>query len=172
MSATDEFIAQCVGTVTTDQELSATREVMERALHDQSIARELSLDAGVRILHSSKDLTILHVVMSERPVGAGDPIPHNHSMWAMIGVTHGNEYNQLFRRAADTIKPSSEHVIDAGSVFFLDEDAIHAVKNPSTDHVSSALHVYGGDLLNASKTMWCEPDLSELPFDLFRVIGS
>jgi predicted metal-dependent enzyme (double-stranded beta helix superfamily) len=40
-------------------------------------------------LHSAEDLTILHVVMAERPVGAGRPIPHNHLMWALIGVTYG-----------------------------------------------------------------------------------
>ena len=54
----------------------------------------------------------------------------------------------------------------------MDQDAIHAVKNPSTEQVSSALHVYGGDLIGAPKSMWCEPDQSELPFDFFRVTGS
>ena len=171
MSATDEFVAQCVATVTTSPEPTATRDVVEQAVRDQSLVSELSLDPGVRILHGSEDLTILHVVMSGRPVGAGDPIPHNHLIWAMIGVTHGSEHNQLFRRAIDSIKPSSEHVVEAGSVFFMDQDAIHAVKNPSTEQVSSALHVYGGDLIGAAKSMWCEPYMSELPFD-FQVVGS
>ena len=90
----------------------------------------------------------------------------------MIGVTHGSEHNQLFRRTADVIEPSGQHVIEAGRVFFMDHDTIHAVKNPSTEQVSSALHVYGGDLIGAPKSMWCEPDQSELPFDFFRVTGS
>jgi len=172
MSATDEFIARCVATVATDQEPAATREVVEQALRDQSVAKELSLDAGVRVLHGGEDLTILHVVMPERPVGAGNPVPHNHCMWALIGVTHGSEHNRFFRRAADTIESSSEQVIEAGEVLVMDADAIHAVKNPSTNRCSSALHVYGGDLIGAAKTMWCEADLSELPFDFLRVIGS
>jgi len=172
VSATDDFVARCVATVTTEREPAATREVVEQALRDQLVVEDLSLDPGVRILHASEDLTILHVVMSERPVGAGDPIPHNHLMWAMIGVTHGREHNRLFRRHADTIEASGEHVIESGDVLFMDEDTIHSVKNPSTEHVSSALHVYGGDLIGAAKTMWCEPGLSELPFDFFRVIGS
>ena len=52
------------------------------------------------------------------------------------------------------------------------DDTIHSVKNPSSDRLSSALHVYGGNLLAAEKTMWCEPDRTEEPFDFFRVIGS
>ena len=35
-----------------------------------------------------------------------------------------------------------------------DEDAIHSVKNPSSDQPSGALHVYGGDLIGAEKSMW------------------
>jgi predicted metal-dependent enzyme (double-stranded beta helix superfamily) len=172
MSVTDEFIARCVATVTTGQEPAATVEVVEQALRDQSIARDLSLDEGVRILHNSENLTILHVVMSKRAAGIGDPIPHNHSMWAAVGVTHGSEHNQLFRRSDDTIEPSGVHVIEAGSVFFMDEDTIHSVKNPSAEHVSSALHVYGGDLIGAAKSMWCAPGLNESPFDFLQVVGS
>ncbi len=34
------------------------------------------------------------------------------------------------------------------------------------------LHVYGGDLIGTTKTMWCDPNFSEEPFDLFRVVAS
>jgi predicted metal-dependent enzyme (double-stranded beta helix superfamily) len=46
------------------------------------------------------------------------------------------------------------------------------VKNPSSERLSSALHVYGGDLIGAAKNMWCEPDRNEEPFGFARVIGS
>jgi len=46
------------------------------------------------------------VVMAERPAGAGRPIPHNHLMWALIGVTHGSEENEFFRRSGPTVEPS------------------------------------------------------------------
>ena len=172
MSAAEQFIDRCVTAVATERDPTATREVVEQALRDRSLAKERPLDAGVRVLHGGEDLTILHVVMPERPVSAGNPIPHNHLMWAVIGVTHGSEHNQLYRRTAHTIEISSERVAEAGEVLVLDEDAIHAVKNPSTTGLSSALHVYGGDLVAAAKTMWCEPDLREAPFDFLRVIGS
>jgi predicted metal-dependent enzyme (double-stranded beta helix superfamily) len=172
MSATDDFIAQCVTTVTTNQDPGATKEVVERTLRDREVAKELPLDAGVRVLHGGENLTILHVVMPERPVGAGNPIPHNHRMWALIGVIHGSEHNRFFRPSDGTIEFLREQEIEADEVLALDEDAIHSVRNPSTDRLSSALHVYGGNLIAAVKTMWCEPDLVQEPFDFLRVIGS
>jgi predicted metal-dependent enzyme (double-stranded beta helix superfamily) len=112
------------------------------------------------------------VVMPERPVGAGDPIPHNHRIWAIIGVTHGSEKNEFFQRSEHTIEPLGGRVVTEGEVIVMNDEAIHSVKNPSTLRLSSALHVYGGDLIGAAKAMWCDPDLSEQPFDMFRVIGS
>ena len=86
---------------------------------------------------------------------------------------HGSEENEFFRRSAHAIEPSgSGRVITEGEVLRMGDDTIHSVKNPSTDRLSSALHVYGGNLLAAEKTMWCDPDWTEEPFDLFRVIAS
>ena len=84
----------------------------------------------------------MHVVMAERPVGAGNPIPHNHQLWALIGVTHGSEENEFFRRSAHAIEPSgSGRVITEGEVLRMGDDTIHSVKNPSTDRLSSALQL-------------------------------
>ena len=173
MSATEEFVAQCSAAVMEDRGAGATKEVVERAVRDRRLIKELPLEAGVKVVHGAEDLTILHVVMAERPVGAGNPIPHNHLMWALIGVMHGSEENEFFRRSAHTIEPSgSGRVIAEGEVLMMGDNTIHSVKNPSSERLSSALHVYGGNLIAAEKTMWCEPDWTEEPFDLFRVIGS
>jgi len=40
MSAAEEFVARCVATVTIGPEPAATREVVEQALRDQSLAGE------------------------------------------------------------------------------------------------------------------------------------
>jgi predicted metal-dependent enzyme (double-stranded beta helix superfamily) len=173
LSETEEFVAQCSAAVMEDRGPTATREVVERAIRDRRLMEELPLEAGVNVLHSAEDLTILHVVMAERPVGAGNPIPHDHLMWALIGVTHGSEENEFFRRSAHTIEPSGEgRVIAEGEVLTMGDRTIHSVKNPSSEQLSSALHVYGGNLIAAEKTMWCDPDWTEEPFDLFRVIAS
>jgi predicted metal-dependent enzyme (double-stranded beta helix superfamily) len=173
MSVLEEFVAQCSTAVKEDSDVQATKEVVERAVRDRRLLDELSLTPDVKVLHNAEDLTILHVVMAERPVGVGRPIPHNHLMWAVIGVTHGGEENEFFRRSGLTIEPSGNgRVIDEGNVLMMGDNTIHSVKNPSSKRVSSALHVYGGNLIAAEKTMWCEPDWVEEPFDLFRVIAS
>jgi predicted metal-dependent enzyme (double-stranded beta helix superfamily) len=73
---------------------------------------------------------------------------------------------------ATGLRFGDRRVIAEGGVLVLDEDAIHSVKNPSTNRLNSALHVYGGHLIGTAKTMWIEPDLSAQPFDLVQVIGS
>ena len=173
MGAIDQFVAQCSIAVKEDRGPSAAKEAVERAVRDRHLLDELPLEADVKVLHSAEDVTILHVVMAERPVGAGRPIPHNHRMWALIGVTHGSEANEFFRRCGRTIEPSGHgRVIGEGEVLMMGDDTIHSVKNPSSERLSSALHVYGGNLIAAEKTMWPEPDGYEEPFDLFRVIAS
>jgi predicted metal-dependent enzyme (double-stranded beta helix superfamily) len=172
MNDIDDFVALCASAVTVDQRPDATREIVERAVRDPRLTKQLQLDPGVRLLHNSEHLTVLHVVMPERPVGAGDPVPHNHTMWAIIGVTHGTEQNEFFQRSDRTVEPLGGRVVTEGEVIVMNGATIHSVKNPSTDRLSSALHVYGGDLIGAAKAMWCEPDLSEQPFDMFRVVGS
>jgi predicted metal-dependent enzyme (double-stranded beta helix superfamily) len=173
LSATEEFVARCSAAVKEDRGASAAKEVVESAVRDRRLIEELPLEAGVNVLHGAEDLTILHVVMAERPVDAGNPIPHNHRLWAVIGVMHGSEENEFFRRSAHTIERSgSGRVITEGEVLMMGDNTIHSVKNPSSDRLSSALHVYGGNLLATEKTMWCEPGWTEEPFDFFRVIGS
>jgi predicted metal-dependent enzyme (double-stranded beta helix superfamily) len=173
MSALEEFVEQCSTAVKEDDGVRATKEVVERAVRDRPLLGELPLSADVKVLHSAEDLTILHVVMAERPVSAGRPIPHNHLMWAVIGVTHGKEENEFFRRSGPTIEPSgSGRVIGEGEVLMMGDNTIHSVKNPPSECLSSALHVYGGNLIAAEKTMWCEPYWAEEPFDLFRVLAS
>jgi predicted metal-dependent enzyme (double-stranded beta helix superfamily) len=173
LRAIEEFVAQCSAAVKQDRGQSATKEVVERAVRDRALLEGLPLEAGVKVLHGAEDLTILHVVMAARPVGAGSPIPHNHLMWALIGVTHGREENEFFRRSGPTIEPSrSGRVIGEGEVLTMDDDTIHSVRNPSSERLTSALHVYGGNLIAAEKTMWCEPEWAEEPFDFFRVITS
>ena len=106
MSATEEFVAQCSAAVKEDRGASAAKEVVERAVRDRRLIEELPVEAGVTVVHGAEDLTILHVVMAERPAAAGNPIPHDHQLWAAIGVIHGSEENEFFRRSAGTIAPS------------------------------------------------------------------
>jgi hypothetical protein len=52
------------------------------------------------------------------------------------------------------------------------DDTIHALQNPLGHESLAALHVYGGDLLAASRSMWTRPDLTEEPYDDTKVLGA
>jgi predicted metal-dependent enzyme (double-stranded beta helix superfamily) len=171
VSAIDELVAECLDAVKADRAAIAVKEVVERAVHDKRLIDELSHEPGIRRLYRAGDLTVGHVVIPKRRPGDPNPVPHNHLMWAVIGIIHGGEDNAFFRRSGDTIEPSGGRVLAEGDVLAIGSDTIHAVKNPSTEWVSSALHVYGGDLAGTARSMWCEPSLREEPYDFARVTG-
>ena len=50
--------------------------------------------AGLTALHRSADLTILNVVWAPRMT----IMPHDHRMWAVIGIYTGREDNIFWRR--------------------------------------------------------------------------
>jgi predicted metal-dependent enzyme (double-stranded beta helix superfamily) len=172
VNATEELVNQCLDAVKADRPAIAAKEAIERAVRDKLLTRELSHERGIRPLYRGANLTIAHVVIGPRPASAPNPVPHNHLMWAVIGIMHGGEDNAFFRRTGDTIEPSGGRVLTEGDVLAMGSDTIHAVQNPSGEQLSSALHVYGGDLLSTLRSMWCEPDLREEPYDFARVTGA
>jgi hypothetical protein len=50
VSATEEFVNQCLDAVTEGRPASAVKEIVERALADSRLARELSDQPGLRRL--------------------------------------------------------------------------------------------------------------------------
>ena len=53
-------------------------------------------------LYGSREVTVLKVVWAPG-MSFG---PHDHRMWAAIGVYSGGEQNQFYRRVGDTLAPS------------------------------------------------------------------
>jgi predicted metal-dependent enzyme (double-stranded beta helix superfamily) len=172
VSATEEFVSRCITAATEDKAMIAVKEVVERALRDKSVEAELASDVGIRVLHLSDDLTVINVDAPKRSDYALPRRPHDHRMWAVIGIMQGQEDNEFFRRSGDTIGPAGGRLLDEGDVLVLGSDVIHSVGNPSADRLTCALHVYGGDLLNATRSMWNEPDWREEPYDVKRVTGT
>jgi predicted metal-dependent enzyme (double-stranded beta helix superfamily) len=94
--------------------------------------------------------------------------PHEHRMWAAIGIYGGAEENRLYKRGTERIQPAGERVLDAGDVLGLGRDAIHAVHNPR-QVFTGAIHVYGGDFVNEPRSQWDPDTLLEEPFDMAEV---
>jgi predicted metal-dependent enzyme (double-stranded beta helix superfamily) len=119
--------------------------------------------AGITLLHHADDLTVLHVVWAP-----GMSIyPHDHRMWAVIGIYEGQEDNAFFRRTAPrvpTLIESGGKQLRTGDVAVLGDDTIHGVTNP-LDHLTAAIHVYGGDFVNQPRSQWGPGERLERPYD-------
>ena len=98
--------------------------------------------AEIQKLYHAPDLTILNVVWAPRMT----LMPHNHRMWAVIGIYTGREDNIFWRRVARAAgsRPRAPRRCREGDAVPLGRDIIHSVTNP-IPRLTGAIHVYGGD---------------------------
>ena len=92
-------------------------------------------------------------------------LPHNHNMWASIGIYTGREDNIIWRRSDASIEAIGATALSATQVFGLERDAIHSVLNP-VSRLTGAIHVYGGDFFKPGRREWDPETLRERDFDL------
>jgi len=164
----DAFVADCIAARREAEPRRAVKEVIERAVSaPHEVAAALPPDrAEIQRLHVSDELTILKVVWAARMTLA----PHDHRMWAAIGVYSGGEDNTLFRRDGASLVESGGRELRARDVFLLGDDAVHSVRNPTSVH-AGALHVYGGDFFATPRSEWSGPPYEERPYDVQRVLA-
>jgi predicted metal-dependent enzyme (double-stranded beta helix superfamily) len=163
----DQFTADCRAARAADRSSKTICEVVKRAVSDPAgLLRSLGEPdrAGIKEIYRSPDLSILNVVWAPRMM----VMPHNHRMWAVIGVYGGREDNIFWRRIAEAgdrqLEAAGAHSIASKDVQPLGDDIIHSVTNP-TSKFTAAIHVYGGDFFAVHRSEW-EPDtLSEQPSD-------
>ena len=92
---------------------------MEAALGTPSEGR-------IKPLHHSPELTIIQVVWTPGLVAW----PHDHRMWAVIGLYGGREDNTFYRRVPEGLAMVGDRRLDSGDVAVLGRDVIHSVENP------------------------------------------
>jgi predicted metal-dependent enzyme (double-stranded beta helix superfamily) len=93
----DQFIADCRAALAADKSHKNVREVVARAVSNPAaILKGLGEPkrSEVQKLYHSGDLTILNVIWAPRMT----IMPHNHQMWAVIGIYTGREDNIFWRR--------------------------------------------------------------------------
>ena len=162
----DRFIGDCRVAVRETDPRRAVREVLERAVDEPTpVAEALDpTDGGFTLLHHAPDLTVLHVVWAP-----GMRIfPHDHNMWAAIGIYAGQEDNEFFRRAGPDrrgLAGSGGRSLAVGDVLLLGDDTIHAVTNP-LGKLTGAIHVYAGDFVNEPRSQWGPGPVEERPYDI------
>ncbi len=143
---------------------AAVEEVIARAVSQPSlVVRELGTPdkRSVVLLHRDADLSIFKIVWPPLAVVA----PHDHLMWASIGVYAGREENTMWRRKNGTIEATTAASVGTKDVFSLPPDAIHSVTNPEESY-TAAIHVYGGDLSGTKGSQWDPETLRKVTFDV------
>ena len=168
----EQFTAECQAARAADRSHRHVRDVVARAVADPaSMLKALGEPkrAGLHKLYQSADLTVLNVVWAPMMT----IMPHNHSMWAVIGIYTGREDNIFWRR----LPGSPRRVEAAGAKALCERDAaplgrdiIHSVTNPIL-RLTGAIHVYGGDFFDPThRSEWDPETLLEGPFDPERAV--
>ena len=162
----DAFVEECRAALGEGEPRLAIREVLDRALARPSEIAEAfdPTEGGLNILHNAPDLTVINVVWAP----GMRLFPHDHRVWAAIGIYTGREDNTFYRRS----EPGSRFLTESGGksiterdVLLLGDDVIHAVENP-VPALTGAIHVYGGDFVNAPRSQWGPGPVEERPYDI------
>jgi predicted metal-dependent enzyme (double-stranded beta helix superfamily) len=104
------------------------------------------------------------------PPGLRTPA-HDHNMWAVIGVYDGQEFNRFYRYEDGVLHEKGERLLKEGDVVVLGSEVVHAIANPLPVN-SSAIHVYGGDLVTRSnRSMWNPQTEKREDYDITQLIA-
>jgi predicted metal-dependent enzyme (double-stranded beta helix superfamily) len=99
--------------------------------------------------------------------------PHDHRMWAVIGIYTGREDNIFWQRPADNpngrIEAAGAKALSEREAVPLGPEIIHSVINP-VSRLTGAIHVYGGDFFAVSHSQWDPEHLVEQPYDVSRLL--
>lgn len=160
----DDIVARCRTAIGEHTPQLAVRDVVDELVRDPAtLAAAVGpvTEGGIRALHRGDDLTVLHIAWTP-----GMKLnPHEHRMWAVVGMYGGQEDNTFFRRVESGIETSGGRSLEAGHVLLMGDDAIHAVANPRREY-AVALHVYGGDFFTGQRSEWDEETFEERPRDV------
>ena len=149
----DQFVSDRRSALRQESAHPAVREVVARAVSESAaVLRSLGepTRGGLYILHQSPELTILNVVWPPWMT----LLPHNHLMWAVIGVYTGREDNVFWRgvrgRRDGKVEAAGARALCVGDAEPLGRDVIHSVTNP-IPRLTGAIHVYGGNFFAVAR---------------------
>jgi predicted metal-dependent enzyme (double-stranded beta helix superfamily) len=167
----EQFTADCRAALKADSSHKLVRDVVARAVSDPaSVIKALGEPkrAEVQKLYHAPDLTILNLVWGPKMV----VMPHDHQMWAVIGIYTGREDNVFWRRLPDNqsrVEAAGARSLCAGDAEPLGHNIIHSVINP-IPRLTGAIHVYGGDFFAAHRSEWDPETLQEGRYDTERAL--
>ncbi len=161
-----ELVARCADAAEHAEPMRAVRAVVESWKDRlQEIESALAYVSGVggnarQVFYRAPNLTMLKVCF---PPGRRTP-PHDHGSWAMILLLSGREKNTLYRREPAGLRKAGEATLEPGSILPMLAETVHVAESIG-DGPAIGLHVYGADILEASRRMWDPQTLAEHPLD-------
>ncbi len=164
MFVTEQFIDDCRSAVNGSDARDTVNELLRQAVSQpEGIIQSLGdpVLAGIHKIYQADDLAIINVVW-----GPGMVLhPHNHEMWAVIGIYTGREDNTFYRRSASGLDLHGSKTLETGDTIPLGDSIIHAVTNPLA-RMTGAIHVYGGDFFDTPRSEWDPGSFEEKLYDI------
>ena len=163
LSQMQKFIEDCISANNGPNAQDQVREVLARGVYDPKAMLKAvgePTQAGLKVFLRSKELTIFAASWTPQM----NLLPHNHTMWANIGIYTGREDNILWERTEDGIEGKLARCLFEGDTAKLDTNAIHSVTNPLR-RFTGGIHIYGGDFFASERSQWDPETLEEQPSD-------
>ena len=161
ISEMQKFIEECISASKDSEPQLAIEALLKRNLsepRDMLNAIGEPTEAGLKVFLRSKELTIFAATWTPQM----NLMPHNHLMWANIGIYTGREDNILWKRTKEGLVAKDVQCLFAGDVARLHTNAIHSVTNPLR-RFTGGLHIYGGDFFATERSQWDAETLHEEP---------
>jgi predicted metal-dependent enzyme (double-stranded beta helix superfamily) len=159
----ERFVEDCIAANTESDAQNAVKEVLARAVSTPNavLAAVGEPDrAGIVPIHRSETLTIFNARWTPQM----NLMPHNHLMWANIGIYTGREDNILWRETDTGVEAYGAAALFQKDAAALPVDVVHSVTNPLL-RFTGGIHIYGGDFFNTTRTQWNPETLEEEPSD-------
>ncbi len=164
MFESEQFVEECRAALGESDVHGAIADIVRKAVSEPGqVTRALGelQRAGVETIYRSPDLTVLNVLWGPHM----DIHPHDHQMWAVIGIYGGREDNKFYRRSEDGLTQHGLKQLDTKDTVPLGETIIHSVTNPLAK-ITGAIHVYGGDFFETPRSEWNPETFEEHPYDV------
>ena len=159
----ERFVEECVAANLETNAQAAVRDVLARAVSTPGAVLAALGEpdkAGLNVLLSSSTLTIFAATWTPQM----NLMPHDHLMWANIGIYTGREDNIFWKRTSDGIAADEAAALFVKDTASLPEDALHSVTNPLL-RFTGGIHIYGGDFFDTTRSQWNPETLEEEPSD-------
>jgi predicted metal-dependent enzyme (double-stranded beta helix superfamily) len=159
----DRFVEDCVAANTESDAQTAVNEHLARAVSNPaSVIAALGAPdrAGIVPIHRSETLTIFNARWTPQM----NLMPHDHLMWANIGIYTGREDNIFWHDSEDGLRASDAAALFQKDAVELPLDVIHSVTNPLL-RFTGGIHIYGGDFFDTTRSQWDPETMLQEPSD-------